>query len=701
MIQREGAQRAVSQLGRPSGARARGRLVGSLCVVLLVLAAPTPAVGGPAAPSRTTSHPLAYHVSTGAGESDCQAPNQWWPKDQADQPAETGFRVWVCASSADAAKANQDRVLSLASGLWTSMTAPEPGGMGLPLPDTGDDNGDGGKIDIYVLGATQCVDRDDQCHGIDESSEVAAAVPTWPFGVEGRPEASSGFLLLSRGRLQSKSILADLAHEFFHVLQFAHNAPAFTHWYVEASATWAEWEYVRNVTTKETYDFFAKEFQKNNRSLLAYEDPDFVPDAHQYGAWVWPLFQEMHAGMGAPSVFSTWQALEPATTREQFDAIVDESLPAESFFRDFAVTNLQPKPYQPKTSSGLEAETWQTVTGRSDFPRGQHKLTRTVGLTQGKSSKNTTTYGANAVALAAQYDQFAVADGKIHQIKIDIGSLTNVGNADLDVVGRLNPGGGKKWVRLTPTGHEVTLCLDDPTEDINLFFVVISNHAVARTGDGPDSSETVKGSYKITTQRACDLIPTTITGTVHAEETWYDVGAHDTIHGAQGFTIDMTGTFTLDPDAISALEYQFVGDVTYSYEGYQEPDAVYYCSRFWVEPTTLRAEGSIMLFQAGRKLTYTGAGLISIEYGDQGQAIDQEVEMHWECNFDHEPTTMEPVPPNRWLDMSRDQIGPRTADGLHIKGEWTNTAYLGDPDDNITYQWDLVGECPCPPVGFN
>ncbi len=689
MSRRVVGQRGASRIG------ARRRLLGSLGAVIVLLAVPTPAVGGPAAPSRTTSSPLAYHVSTGAGESDCQAPNQWWPKDQADQPAETGFRVWVCASSADAAKANQDRVLSLASGLWTSMTAPEPGGMGLPLPDTGDDNGDGGKIDIYVLGTTQCVDRDDQCHGIDESSEVAAAVPTWPFGVEGRPEASSGFLLLSRGRLQSKSILADLAHEFFHVLQFAHNAPAFTHWYVEASATWAEWEYVRNVTTKETYDFFAKEFQKNNRSLLAYEDPDFVPDAHQYGAWVWPLFQELHAGMGAPSVFSTWQALEPATTREEFDAIVDESLPAKSFFRDFAVTNLQPKPYQPKTSSGLEDETWQLVTDRANFPRNQHKPMKTFSLTQGKASKNTTTYGANAVALAAQYDQFTVADGKIHQIRIDVGSLTNAGNADLDILGRLNGGGGKQWVRLTPAGHEVTLCLDEPTEDVDLFYVVLSNHAVARTGDGPSSKATVKGSYKITTQRSCDLIPTTISGTAHAEETWSDP------FGSGGYTIDMEGTFTINPEAVSALEYDFVGEVTYSFEGHDEPDATYYCSRFWVEPVTLQADGMIMLYQNGKKLNYTGNGSITPIYGDLGNQVGPEVEMHWECNYEHEPTTMEPVGYAVFLDMSRDQIGPRTADGMHLEGMWTDTAFLGEPDDSVTYQWDFVGECPCPPEGWN
>ncbi len=675
------------------------RFVGSLAV-FLVLAAATPAAGEPAAPLRRILEPLAYHVSTGEGESECTAPNQRWPKDWPDDSTDTGFRVWVCASSAGTAKADQDRVLELASGLWAPMTAAEPEGMGLPLPDTGSENGDNGKIDIYVLGDDECVTRGSRCRGIDESTTAAAAVSAPSAAVSGRPGAKSGFLLLAQGRLGSTSILADIAHEFFHVLQFAHNAPAFKHWYVEASAAWAEWEYTRSVTTKDIYGYF-RTFQDNNLSLLAYEDPKLVPNPHQYGSWVWPLFQEMHAAMGVPSVFSTWQALEPATSAERFDAIIDESLPAKSFFRDFAVTNLQPKLYRPKTSSGLEGETWQLVAGRDDFPRNQHRPIWTVDLTQGKSSKNTTTYGVDTFPLAAQYDRFTVSDGKIHLVTIDVGSLKNVGNADLDIVARLSGGGGKKWVRFTPTGHEVTLCLDDPTEDVNLFYVVISNHAVARTGGGPNTSESVSGSYKITTQRACDLIPTTLTGTAHAEETWYDVGPHGTIHGSGGYTIDMAGTFTINPDAVSALEYDFVGEVTYSFEGHDKPDATYYCSRYWVEPVTLQADGMIMLYQNGKKLNYTGNGSITPIYGDQGNQVGPEVEMHWECNFEHEPTTMEPVGYAVFLDMSRDQIGPRTADGMHLEGEWTNTAFLGDPDDNLVSQWDFAGECPCPPEGYN
>jgi hypothetical protein len=578
------------------------------------------------------------------------------------------------------------------------MTVAEPNGMGLPIPDTGDDNGDAGKIDIYVLGAAQCKERDDVCQGIDELSAVAAAVPTWPFGVSGRPNASSGFLLLSKGRLAKASIVADLAHEFFHVLQFAHNAPEFPHWYLEASATWAEWEYVRSVTTKETFDFFGKEFQENNRSLLAYEDPERVPDAHQYGAWVWPLFQELHGAMGAPSVFTTWQALEPATSREQFDATIDQSLPAKSFFRDFAVTNLQPKSYHATSSSGLEDETWQRLTGRKDFPRDEHLVSRTIGLKQGKSSETTDTYSAKAAALAAQYDQFSVSDRKIHQITIDIGSLQNVGNADLDLVGRLEGGGGKKWVRLTPTTHEVTLCLDDPTENVNLFYVVISNHEVARKGEGADPAQMVKGAYEVTTKRTCDLIPTTFTGTAHAETTTlWKYG--DVTVGQEVITVDMSGTFTLNReiwDESGSTLYEFDGEVVYTYEAYEES----YCTRVWTVPTSVAAEGFIHLYaDVWGVLTYIGDGMVG-QIDEDGMLILPEVERLYDCDPEIAPTMTSTGGAPSWF---RGQGGKVriTADGLRIKGEWTESPYLGDPDSTTFYVWNFLGECPCPPTDSN
>jgi hypothetical protein len=450
------------------------------------------------------------------GERDCQAPNQWWPKPGLEDLSDSGFRVWVCASSAATALSTQDQVLDMGSRLWGSMTLPVPDGMGPPIPDD-DDTWGSGKIDIYVLGKNQCVTRDGACRGIDESRAVAVTRGASPHGVPGRPKASSGFLRLSRGRLTSPSIVADLAHEFFHVLQFAHHAHG-DYWYDEATATWAEWVYTRTETRADVYDAFT-EFQRNNRSLLE------SPGSHQYHSWVWPLFQADHAGMGAPSVFSTWQSFESLTTFRELDAAVNESLPFESFYRDFAVTNLQPQPYRPRSSTGLEAVTWQQLDDdRRNFPRNQHVLTHAaVQLRQGSRPEVRTRYRANVVALAAQSDEFLVSDARVHEITIDVSSLTNGDNVDLDIVGRLD-GGTDEWVRIAATGDEVTICRDQPTDDFDRFYVVIANHSFARRGNGPSPAQRVAGNYRVTAKDHCDL-PERWAGSVQGDLRVYGDGS--------------------------------------------------------------------------------------------------------------------------------------------------------------------------------
>ena len=59
-------------------------------------------------------------------------------------------------------------------------------------------------------------------------------------------------MLVNRARLaDAVDIKQDLIHEFFHVLQFAHNLDgthkgAQVHWFVEASAVWSETYYDRS-----------------------------------------------------------------------------------------------------------------------------------------------------------------------------------------------------------------------------------------------------------------------------------------------------------------------------------------------------------------------------------------------------------------------------------------------------------------------
>ena len=513
------------------------------------LARPTSPLS-PFGPAQTLSVPRTLGenvVPADPAPTGCTAPNKWLHADWPEDASAKGFRAWICApktdpgSPADAPDPGSpaddavNLVLATGAALWSSMTMAEPNGMGLPRPDTGAPDNDGnGKIDLYIVDTKQCRARGtDPCKPIPGKA-LAMARATAPCGLkDGFPSQScSGFILLSRNRLDNDEFGADFAHEFFHVLQNAHNALAKSRdtgltnskgkvlwdkaWYTEASATWAAWHFARNAAKPGIWQWIRKSqpdgsftgFQYNNRSLLEYSETT----DHQYESWLWPLFQEIE--LGAENVFRTWALAEGASDPEGIDAAVGLQMPFETALRDFAVRNLQPSRYVPAPgpSTGLEDDSWQTDPALSDFPVTQHILnTQTGALAQGGAQDVTTDHDATVLPLAAQYDEFEILDPSVRQVTIDVGPLQNSETADLDVVGRLAPSQGSTddvWRRVRSSTSTLTLCRDTANENFNLIYVVISNHSRARApfvGSGPDPAYSLKGSYRIRTKDHCDV----------------------------------------------------------------------------------------------------------------------------------------------------------------------------------------------------
>src|SRR6185369_16422765 len=180
----------------------------------------------------------------------------------------------------------------------------EPGGMGKPVPDVGvpDDGGDG-KIDIYLVEPlAPCRQRGELCVPLGSAAAIAQRDQPLNCAVNGFPaRGCSAYMILSRVRMDDAAFASDFVHEFFHTLEFAHNGQTVTHWYLEASAVWAEFHYERAAAKTGAYAHF-KAYQKEDRSLLFW-DPDRL---FQYRAWAWPLFQETESS--ASSVFQAWQA---------------------------------------------------------------------------------------------------------------------------------------------------------------------------------------------------------------------------------------------------------------------------------------------------------------------------------------------------------------------------------------------------------
>jgi hypothetical protein len=241
------------------------------------------------------------------------------------------------------------------------------------------------------------------------------------------------------------------------------------------------------------------------------------------------------------AVFLTWKELEAASSLklEDIDAAVDRRLPFKTAFHDFAVWNAQPTAYQPPVSTGLDDVRWQEQDRLDDFPEVQHHLTsgpRTLDL--GK-----TTQTATIDALAAQYDAYQLADDAVRQIKIDVTSLKNAANADLDVLAQIRPSPetpGDHWRRIPGSSGVVQLCRDSPSDNVAYFHVIISNHAVARIGDDPDSRQLIEGQYTVEAKEKCEVpnhFDVTFSGSnLHGDETnsWSGTATFDRVEEGEG-----------------------------------------------------------------------------------------------------------------------------------------------------------------------
>src|SRR5215472_7453623 len=118
--------------------------------------------------------------------------------------------------------------------------------MGDSVPDNALQH-QNGLIDFYLVTAGQKLSRGAYTgvDAIDLSKHGDLGQAPWE---EIKGTVSSGFVVVLRPESMPKgdSFKSVLAHELFHVLQFAHNTtrscPKF--WFTEASATWAEWYFV-------------------------------------------------------------------------------------------------------------------------------------------------------------------------------------------------------------------------------------------------------------------------------------------------------------------------------------------------------------------------------------------------------------------------------------------------------------------------
>lgn len=391
------------------------------------------------------------------------------------------YKVWACGAGA---AAEIRRTIAALDDLWEPMTVfmETPPRYDAAGPEAGGDD----RIDIYVVGMNGFAPGDRE---LDLAGATGMAI--------GEPEPdvvdSTGYLIINKR--QREGFKSTVAHEFFHLLQFARNHEISDHWFVEASATWAEWQFVRETAPNEVHVRFPV-FQQNDHSLHVSE-----PTRHTYAAYVWPFF--MRQQLGDPKTITrVWKAM-PSARSDPHSAmeLIDRELPFAINFRVFTRRNINKAEWREALGS-LYQDLDPTFPSKS--PARWHP-DNGVFLPASQAPR---TYRVPAMGgLKAEYFAFGVLDD-VKQLVFDFSGVGPIEDLDVDMILK-NRVTGRFSLKALDAGESVVrLCRTFPDEDVIAVAIVFNNHNI-------DISKKVTGSFTVEARpEACAC------GTVDIDANW-------------------------------------------------------------------------------------------------------------------------------------------------------------------------------------
>ena len=370
----------------------------------------------------------------------------------------TPVRVWAQSNGDPTYELNSTMAISdtldIIDKIWTPMTAL----MGEPVLD--DLHGD---IDIYIVDWMSSVHR-----GEDRTARGFASTFS---DVPAVGNASSGFILIPRSTVVSKRFHTTVIHEFFHVLQKAHNNNISNSWFTEASARWASVYYDRTlapwkngrVAYDEAYHTFTERFQKSTESLNT-----STPGPHMYDAYIWAYFLEQETG-GPGVIGKLWTQLESASTIAEADNAIDFIYPFIDNFRIFAVRNVNTE-FLPGDPLPLSQ---RYITLDPEFRDDKKEPPYGGGPLTGDSELP---YSATLEPLSADYLKFTVSDPAVKQVVFDLSALVDAAAMGLDVDALIKTK-GKNWEKRDLNGQtELKFCFDKDGEALEDIRFIVSNH---------------------------------------------------------------------------------------------------------------------------------------------------------------------------------------------------------------------------------
>lgn len=421
--------------------------------------------------------------------------------------------------------------------------------------------GEFGRIDFYLVTKGQTLTREGH-----KPVDLAKLGPRGALGAAPwdviKGTVSSGFVVALRPESLPKgdSFKSVLAHEFFHVLQWAHNTtlscPDF--WFRNASAKWAEWYFVPEAAGRMVYPWFRDFFQaKPEVSLTDSQNRESSAD------WAWPLFMQQQAGGSPDPIALAWKAMEGEEGCTALNA--DISL-EDSFDRDFGPFAVENFDYRlPNQITGKQA--WPVNFGDNylDFRTASNpkaakfpEETPAIGFPD-----NNGRVKVDLPPLSAQYTDTGGGVGCGHcgngvtsiigsggSVRFDFSGLSPSNHLWISLIasdwrpqGQGYASHNGTWQRIDlPAGDkQAKICLNADATKVGLvagrpldpldgeIYVIIAN-----TSSGP-SAAPIKGSYTVATGPCATAVSGTVTVNLTIDEG--TPGLPDTVH--QNATLNM------------------------------------------------------------------------------------------------------------------------------------------------------------------
>lgn len=410
-----------------------------------------------------------------AADADCPA-NRWARLASAAVPVV----VWARCDGADGT-GGMAETLAMLEQLYPAETAL----MGEPTFDLGGPEAGGDRsIDVYLTSTSELV-AGRPVTLVPDAGAITVSSPPYE-GADGA-RASSAYVVMPRSQLRDPVwFRSTLAHELFHVLQYAHAMEGLHeggkgHWFTEASAKWAEHHFVPEGRERMVYQGRIEGFQSRLAGLTS------VAGYDEYQAWLWPYFMEQKKGPGA--IADAWANLSDVSGWDDANFLISAIVPFRSEFREFAVRAwndpLPAKGGGDAVDPRFQSHPDPNIPEIAPMPDKFASMELTP-LAPGASPERES---LSIDRLGMAYREYTLGDD-VRWLTVDLTGLRHADDLDAEAMVHLPDG----WERRELSDGRTDFCRDRKKDDFDRIILVLADHS---------DDQSVAGALSLEPREAC------------------------------------------------------------------------------------------------------------------------------------------------------------------------------------------------------